>query len=323
MWHYFWQVSTHSESSCKSSKERRPIVRCIPGPVEQRRSLVGPACRTAGSFQGHLRLTTSLKLGAPPSFSGRPFHARELFFQPSSLARARCPLPRFVDIGRIFCHRQKGVFTPNLASLFPFITGIICWDPILRRAAYSQISFNGAPTGFPFTSPTASQSRNFPQRTLFPSHSTWFTSSCIAQHYQPQAPQSHCSTSAAPTLCVSLFWAPNPFFGGRLPLWCDLCTHWPGLGSCREEAGPTVGPLSAAAAERTTGWGRKPDFPLPWATTYIDCPLSGEVRNHPKGFLEAHDLSLFISFPFERISTEIHALCMYCHWQYRSVSGLE
>ena len=135
------------------------------------------------------------------------------------------------------------------------------------------------------------------------------------------------SLTALPLLpqrsAVSLFWAPNPFFGGRLPLWCDLCTHWPGLGSCREEAGPTVGPLSAAAAERTTGWGRKPDFPLPWATTYIDCPLSGEVRNHPKGFLEAHDLSLFISFPFERIFTEIHVPCMYCHWQYRSVSGLE
>ena len=217
MWHYFWQVSTHSESSCKSSKERRPIVRCIARSVEQRRSLVGPACRTAGSFQGHLGLTTSLKLGAPPSFSGRPFHAREPFFQPSSLARARCPLPRFVDIGRIFCHRQKGVFTPNLASLFPFITGIICWDPILRRAAYSQISFNGAPTGFPFTSPTASQSRNFPQRTLFPSHSTWFTSSCIAQHYQPQAPQSHCSTSAAPTLCRLAFLSPKPFFWGAAP----------------------------------------------------------------------------------------------------------
>ena len=122
----FGWFSTHSESSCKSSKERRPIVRCIARSVEQRRSLVGPACRTASSFQGHLRLTTSLKLGAPPSFSGRPFHAREPFFQPSSLARARCPLPRFVDIGRIFCHRQKGVFTPNLASLFPFITGIIC-----------------------------------------------------------------------------------------------------------------------------------------------------------------------------------------------------
>ena len=44
--------------------------------------------------------------------------------------------------------------------------------------------------------------------------------------------------------------APKPLFFGRLPLplWCDLCTHWPGLGSCEEEAGPTVGPLSAAAA---------------------------------------------------------------------------
>ena len=143
----------------------------------------------------------------------------------------------------------------------------------------------------------------------------------------------HCPTLSAPGspvsllyLCCpnalpSLFFEPQTlFFGGRLPLWCDLCTHWPGLGSCREEAGPTVGPLSAAAAERTTGWGRKPDFPLPWATTYIDCPLSGEVRNHPKGFLEAHDLSLFISFPFERISTEIHVPCIYCQCLWTGVS---
>ena len=34
----------------------------------------------------------------------------------------------------------------------------------------------------------------------------------------------------------SPFFAPKtPFFGRLpLPLWCDLCTHWPGLGSCRE-----------------------------------------------------------------------------------------
>ena len=71
-----------------------------------------------------------------------------------------------------FCHRQKGVFTPNLVSLFLFIVGFICWYEIPREA-YSQISSRDplyprkALTALLFTAHSGSQSRNFPQRTLF------------------------------------------------------------------------------------------------------------------------------------------------------------
>ena len=86
--------------------------------------------------------------------------------------------------------------------------------------------------------------------------------------------------------------APKPLFFGRLGLlvWCDLCTHWPGLGSCREEAGPTVGPSTAPAAGLAVAYHRLRKKAAtfcfyhepPLASTCIDCPIPGEVRNHPK-----------------------------------------
>ena len=105
--------------------------------------------------------------------------------------------------------------------------------------------------------------------------------------------------------------APKPLFFGRLPLplWCDLCTHWPGLGSCRGGGRPHRGSLvgSSSSFGGTTGWGRKPDFPLPWATTeYIDCPFPGEVRNHPKTWPR---LSFYYHLFPEKFSKR-HHLCM-------------
>ena len=166
------RTATHCESACKRSKERWRTIVGVPchGAVEQGGGRLGRLGRAARPLQGHGG--QDLTMGAPPTFSGRPSQARAQSLFSASPAKGRCELARFVDIGKIFCHRQKGVFTPNLVSLFPFIVGFICWYEIPREA-YSQISSRDplyprkALTALLFTAHSGSQSRNFPQRTLF------------------------------------------------------------------------------------------------------------------------------------------------------------
>ena len=141
---------------------------------------------------------------------------------------------------------------------------------LLREPAYPWKAL----TALLFTAHSGSQSRNFPQRTLFPSHSTWFTSFCIGRRQKPEASQSHCSIPGAPTPCpLSLFRPQNPFFWAPLPLWCDLCTHWPGLGSCRGGGRPAHrGSAAPAAAEEYHRLRKKARLSatMSRATTYID-----------------------------------------------------
>ena len=134
---------------------------------------------------------------------------------------------------------------------------------LLREPAYPWKAL----TALLFTAHSGSQSRNFPQRTLFPSHSTWFTSFCIGRRQKPKASQSHCSIPGAPTPCpLSLFRPQNPFFLGGSH--CGATSVHTGRDSAaaEEEGGrPTVGRQHQQQRRSTTGWGRKLDFPLPWA----------------------------------------------------------
>ena len=124
------------------------------------------------------------------------------------------------------------------------------------REAYSQISFEsppipGKPSQLFYSLHTAALNPVIsPKEHFFRHIQPDLRASASADGRSPRPPSLTALSPVPPRPAPSPFSAPKTPFFGRLPLWCDLCTHWPGLGSCRGGGRPAHrGSAAPAAAE--------------------------------------------------------------------------